>query len=167
MTPGPAEYQVSKSLIMKNSPIVTFNRADTMPPVRMSTPGPSSYTRNDGFGSRSVSAAVFPKELRLKTKFEQRPGPVDYDADKSKTQKSTPKFTIGHEPRLYSAEGRSRPLTPSSQEYSPNHTVLLLKAPRTVFDKQQRPFIDSSSDGPGPGTYDTSTNVTDGPKVSP
>ena len=79
---------------MKNSPNVAFSRADTVPVMRTSTPGPSSYSRNDGFGSNSVSVK-FPKELRLSSKNEQMPGPVDYDADKSKTMKSTPKFTIG------------------------------------------------------------------------
>jgi len=133
-------------------------------PLRGSTPGPNAYSRNDDFGRTSVSIG-FTKELRLKSKPELRPGPLDYNVDFAKTQKSTPKFTIGHEIRPVSQPGTKRPITPSSQSYSPNHSALLLQAPRATFDKQKRPMLDSNSESPGPGSYDTSKEVTDGPKV--
>lgn len=82
-------------------------------PLRGSTPGPNAYSRNDDFGRTSVSIG-FTKELRLKSKPELRPGPLDYNVDFAKTQKSTPKFTIGHEIRPVSQPGTKRAITPSS-----------------------------------------------------
>ncbi len=160
--PGPGNYNVVETP-GKDAPKFSFGKEIRADKGRPMTPGPGTYQIKTFVGKDAPRITMSPRPQSSTSERNFVPGPGTYSAIYSNRPKS-PSYGLGTSKRdaaLYRTLDH-----PGPGAYSPvNNTSIRPKSPTWSMGIGKRDNLNPTQSVPGPGNYNVSKGLGNGPKV--
>ena len=160
--PGPGNYKIN-DITGKEGAKFSFGKEDRGTNARPMTPGPGTYRHKLYTGSEGPKITM--SGNRPSTANSSVPGVGQYQLNLNDKKKS-PSFKIGTSTRDDLIKSVQRENIPGPGNYIPSHNISTRpKSPTWSMGTSTRRPLSASSFNPGPGNYNYSSTVGNGPKV--